>query len=126
MQVSLSESSVKLPPSESESFTISLILSLPIYFFCEVFSALTLVVGVSMFLVLHTKDQLPSRPVDTSELHALTAPRYFMASEGLDAGTKINNTQSLTRRSDQLMAHVYVIEADVALISIRRRYDQWN
>src|SRR5215510_1940710 len=55
MQVSLSESSEKLPPSESESFTISLILSLPIYFFCEVFSALTLVVGVSMFLVLHTK-----------------------------------------------------------------------
>jgi hypothetical protein len=36
--VSLSESPLKLPPSASESFTISLILSVPINFFCEEFS----------------------------------------------------------------------------------------
>ena len=42
LQVSLSESSLKLPLSEFESFTISLIVSFPINIFCEVFSKLTL------------------------------------------------------------------------------------
>jgi hypothetical protein len=48
----LSESSLKLPPSESESFTISLILSFPIKKFCEVFFELTLGPGSSMLLSL--------------------------------------------------------------------------
>jgi len=52
------------------------------------------------------KDQLPSHPVDTSELHALTAPRYFVASECLGAVMKTNNTHALTARSNQLTAHV--------------------
>jgi len=44
--------------------------------------------------------------VDTSELHALTAPRYYVASECLGAVTKTNNTHALTARSNQLTAHV--------------------
>jgi len=49
LQVSLSESSLKLPPSESESFTISLMISFTINTFHEVFSELTLSPGFSMF-----------------------------------------------------------------------------
>jgi hypothetical protein len=37
-----SEISLQLPPSESESFTVSRILSFPINIFCEEFSELTL------------------------------------------------------------------------------------
>jgi len=46
------ESSLKLPPSESESFAVSLIVSFPINIFCEVFSELTLSPGFSMLLVV--------------------------------------------------------------------------
>ena len=48
----VSERSLKLPPSESESFTISLIISFPINIFREVFSELTLSPGFSMLLVV--------------------------------------------------------------------------
>ena len=51
LHVSLSESSLKLPPSESESVTISLILSVQINIFCEVFSELKLGPGFSILLV---------------------------------------------------------------------------
>ena len=66
------------------------------------------------------KDQLPSRPVDTSELHALTAPRYFVASECLGAVTKTNNTHALTARSNQLMAHVCYTDPHYTLICAGR------
>ena len=48
--MSLSESSLQVPTSESESFKISLISSVPINIFCEVFSALQLGPGFSMLL----------------------------------------------------------------------------
>jgi hypothetical protein len=49
--MSLSESSLKLLPSESESFTILLISSVPINIFCEVFSELKLGPGFYVLLV---------------------------------------------------------------------------
>ena len=52
LRVSLSERSLKLPPSESESFTISHIISFPINIFRKVFSELTLSPGFSMLLVV--------------------------------------------------------------------------
>ena len=52
LHVSLSESSLKLPPSESQSFTISLILSVLINIFCEVFSALELNLGFFILLAV--------------------------------------------------------------------------
>jgi hypothetical protein len=51
--VSRSESSLKLPPSESESFRISLILSVLIKFFFEVFYELELGPGFSILLLVH-------------------------------------------------------------------------
>jgi hypothetical protein len=53
LHVLLSKSLLRLPPCESESFKISLILSVPINIFCEVFSALVLSPGFSMLLVVH-------------------------------------------------------------------------
>jgi hypothetical protein len=53
LQVLLFETSLKLPPSESKSFTVSLILSVLINIFCEVFSALELQLGFSMLLVAY-------------------------------------------------------------------------
>jgi hypothetical protein len=50
LHMSLSESSLQLPTSESESFKISLTLSVLINIFCEVFSALQLGPGFSMLL----------------------------------------------------------------------------
>jgi len=58
--------------------------------------------------------------VDTSELHALTAPRYFVASECLGAVTKTNNTHALTTRSNQPMAHVCYTDPHYTLISAGR------
>jgi len=52
LQVSLSESSLKLPPSEPESFTISLTLSFPINIFCNVFSEIKLSPGFCTLLVV--------------------------------------------------------------------------
>jgi hypothetical protein len=49
--MSLSESSLQVPTSESESFKISLILSVLIIIFCEVFSALQLGPGFSMCFI---------------------------------------------------------------------------
>ena len=51
LYVSLSESSLKLPPSESESFTISLILSVLINIFFEGFSEIKFGPGFSILLV---------------------------------------------------------------------------
>ena len=51
LHVSLSESSLKLPSSESKSFTISLMLSVLINVFGEVFSELNLGPGLSILLV---------------------------------------------------------------------------
>ena len=51
LHVSLSESSLKLPPSESKTFTISLISSVLINIFCEVFSELKLGLDFSIWLV---------------------------------------------------------------------------
>jgi len=58
--------------------------------------------------------------VDTSELHALTTPRYFVASECLGAVTKTNNTDALTARSNQLMAHVCYTDPHYKLIRAGR------
>ena len=72
------------------------------------------------FVCCTQKDQLPTHPMDTSELHALIAPRYFVASECLGAVTKTNNTHALTARSNQLMAHVCYTDPHYALISAGR------
>jgi hypothetical protein len=53
LHISLSVSSLKLPLSESELFTVSLILSVPINIVREVFSELELGPGFSVLLVVH-------------------------------------------------------------------------
>jgi hypothetical protein len=50
LYVSLLESSLKLPSSESESFTVLLIVSVPINFFCEEFSQIELSPGFAILL----------------------------------------------------------------------------
>src|SRR5215469_4676596 len=73
-----------------------------------------------MFLVLHTKRSAVVTPCRYFRTACFDTPRYFMASEGLGAVMKTNNTHALTARSNQLMAHVFYIEPHYELISARR------
>ena len=87
-----SESSLELPPSESESFKVSLILSVLINIVCEVFSALELSLGFSMLLVVHKTSADWSDLIYTLDLHA--GNRGYSDSMRLISGVSCDKTKA--------------------------------
>jgi len=105
LQVSLSESSLKLPPSESESFTISLV-SFPINIFCEVFSELTLSPGFSHVACGAQNITLLLRRYWYVARHGVRKAKWLTASEG-GKSAAIKQTRALSPRSKQLVAQLF-------------------
>jgi hypothetical protein len=83
--VSLSERSLKLPPSESESFTISPIVSFLINMFYEVFSELTLSPCFFMLLVLHKSSANCWDHIHTVARHGIRKVMEFAGYDGMQS-----------------------------------------
>jgi hypothetical protein len=83
--------SLKLPPSESESFTISCIVSFPIDIFCKVFSELTLSLGFSLLLVVLKTSANCWDHIHTVARHGMRKAKKCAASDGRKSAAVITN-----------------------------------
>jgi hypothetical protein len=109
LHVSLSEMSLKLPPSEPELFTISLILSVLINIFCEVFSELT---QAGLF---HFACSIPNINwrlldlIDTLDVHAGREAQWFVSEGG--GQLRYQQRHALSQTSKQLVAQAFPHES---------------
>jgi hypothetical protein len=98
----LSESLLKLPPTESESFTISLIVLFPIHIFCE-FSELTLSLCFSMLPVVRKTSANCYDHIHTVARHGMRKAKKFSASDGRISAAR-KQTHALSPSTKQVVA----------------------